>query len=96
MCASCGWREGHGGSMDGERRDAYLSLDFLPGPLRVGGVLDVKQRVVDAGERLSGVFIVAAGSENHMPENGDGKPCYRMDDRLNLDEVTTLQIRKFC
>lgn len=82
VCASCGWREGHGGSMDGERRNAYLTLDFLPRPLRVGGVLDVKQRVVDAGERLSGVFIMAAGSENHMPENRDGMSCYRIVDRF--------------
>lgn len=78
--------------MDGERCDAYLSLDFLPGPLRVSGVLDVKQCIIDAGERLSGVFIMAAGSENHMPENRDGKSCDRMDDRFKLDMVTTLQV----
>lgn len=68
--------------MDGECRDAYLALDFLPRLLRVGRVLDVKQCVVDARKRLSGVFIMAAGSENHMPENRDGKSCYRMDDRF--------------
>lgn len=65
--------------MDGERCNADLSLDFLPGLLGLGGVVDVKQRIVDAGKRLSCIFIMAAGCENHVSESTDRNLCHRMD-----------------
>lgn len=68
LCASCRWCEGHGSGLDGERRYADLTLDFLPGLLWVGRVLDVKQRVVDPREGLPCIFVVAAGCKDHMPE----------------------------
>lgn len=55
--------------MDSERCNADLTLDFLPGLLGVGRVVDVKQRIVYPRERLSCIFIMAAGSENHVSKN---------------------------
>lgn len=54
--------------MNSECCDADLTLDFLPGLFWVSRVLDVKQCIVDPRKRLSCIFIMAAGSKNHMPE----------------------------
>lgn len=70
--------------MHGERCNADLSLNFLPGLLGLGGVVDVKQRIVDPGERLSCIFIMAAGSENHVSENTGRKSCHRQIQIKNI------------
>jgi len=72
VVASCRGRQRHGRGVHGERRDADLALDFLPGRRRIRRVLDVEQRVVDPGECHAGVLILAAGSENHMPGTEEG------------------------
>lgn len=66
--ASCRLCESHGSSVDSERCNADLSLDFLPGLLWVSGVLNIKQCVIDPRERLACIFIMATRSENDMPE----------------------------
>lgn len=74
--------------MHGERCNADLSLNFLPGLLGLGGVVDVKQRIVDPGERLSCIFIMAAGSENHVSENTGRKSCHRQIQIKKNIEIT--------
>jgi len=67
VCLSGRLCECHGCCVDGEGRNADLPLDFLPGLLLIGGILDVKQGVIDPWEGLACVFVMTAGSEDQMP-----------------------------
>lgn len=58
--------------MNGERSDADLTLDFVPGLLRISRVLDVEQFIIDSRERLPYIFVMPAGSKDHMPERERG------------------------
>ncbi len=53
--------------VDSEGGDADLPFDLVPGLLRVQGVLDVKQSVINPWERLTRIFIVTAGRKYDMP-----------------------------
>lgn len=75
--------------MDGERRNADLPLNLLPGLVRVGGVVDVKQRIIDPRERLPCIFIMAAGRKNHVSENASRKLGHTMDtDKTKTNKQT--------
>lgn len=61
------------GGVDGESGDADLPLHLAPGCLRLGRVLDVEQRVVNPGERLTCVLVVAARSKHDVSKGGREK-----------------------
>ena len=58
--------ECHAGSMHSKSCNTDLTPHFLPCLLWIGCVFYVKQRIIDAGERLACILVMAAGGKDHM------------------------------